>query len=202
MISAKKTFFSAKIRDCGKDQKQLFKLTSHLTGNTGHVILPIHESADQLATIFDDFYIDKVATVRRNINIGNPCDIHVTTLDDDVMFDGIPLQRFLPATHDDVKRIITHSPNKSCDLDPIPTWLLRQCLDHFVPLLTAIINKSLTTSVVPACFKRAVVRPLLKRPGLNNEVLNNYRSASNLLFVSKLLEKVVEHRLKDHLHIH
>ena len=35
MISAKKTFFSAKIRDCGKDQKQLFKLTSHLMGNTG-----------------------------------------------------------------------------------------------------------------------------------------------------------------------
>ena len=202
MISAKKTFFSAKIRDCGKDQKQLFKLTSHLTGNTGHVILTIHESADQLATIFGDFYIDKVATVRRNINIGNLCDIHETTLDDDVMFDGIPLQRFLPATHDDVKRIITNSPNNSCDLDPIPTWLLRQCLDHFVPLLTAIINKSLTTSLVPACFKRSVVRPLLKRPGLNNEVLNNYRSASNLLFVSKLLEKVVEHRLKYHLHIH
>ena len=32
MISAKKTFFSAKIRDCGKDQKQLFKLMSHIDG--------------------------------------------------------------------------------------------------------------------------------------------------------------------------
>ena len=135
-------FFSAKIRDCGKDQKQLFKLTSHLMVNTGHVILPIHESADQLATIFGDFYIDKAATIRRNINTSNPSEIHETALDDDVMFEGIPLQRFLPATHDEVKRIITNSPNKSCDLDPIPTWLLRQCLDHFVPLLTAIINKS------------------------------------------------------------
>ena len=45
-------------------------------GNTGHVILPIHESADQLATIFSDFDIDKVATIRRNINIGNPSDIY------------------------------------------------------------------------------------------------------------------------------
>ena len=123
----------------------------------------------------------------------------VTTLDDDVMFDGIPLQRFLPATHDEVKRIITNSANKTCDLDPIPTRLLKQCLDHFVPLITAMINKSLATSVVPACFKRAVVRPLLKRPGLDKEVLNNYRPVSNLPYVSKLLEKVVEHRLKDHL---
>ena len=115
------------------------------------------------------------------------------------MFDGIPLQRFLPATHDDVKR--TNSPNKSCDLGQIPTRLLRQCLDHFVPLITAIINKSLATSVVPACFKRAVVRPLLKRPGLDKEVLNNYRPVSNLPYVSKLLEKVVEHRLKYRLEI-
>ena len=100
-----------------------------------------------------------------------------------------------------MKRIITNSPNKSCDLDPIPTRLLRQCLNHFVPLITAITNKSLATSVVPACFKRAVVRPLPKRPGLDKEVLNNYRPVSNLPYVSKLLEKVVEHRMKDHLDI-
>ena len=111
MISAKKTFFSAKIRDCGKDKKQMFKLTSHLMGNTGQVILPTHESAEQLATVFGDFYIEKVATVRRIINVGNPSDIYETALDDDVMFGGIPLQRFLPASHDEVKRIITNSPN-------------------------------------------------------------------------------------------
>ena len=56
--------FYAKIRDCGKDQKQLFKLTCHLMGNTGRVILPTHESAEQLATIFGYFYTDKVATIR------------------------------------------------------------------------------------------------------------------------------------------
>ena len=80
------------------------------------------------------------------------------------MFEN-PLQRFLPVTHDEVKRIITNLPNKSCELDSIRAWLLRQCLDNFVPLLTVIINKSLATLVVPACFKRAVVRPLLKKPG-------------------------------------
>ena len=45
------------------------------------------------------------------------------------------------------------------------------------------------------------MRPLLKRPGLDKEALNNYRPVSNLPYVSKLLEKVIEHRLKDHLDI-
>ena len=53
--------------------------------------------------------------------------------------------------------------------------------------------------MVPACFKRAAVRPLLKRPGLDTEVLNNYRPVVNLPYVSKLLDKVVEHRLKEYL---
>ena len=72
------------------------------------------------------WYSDELRhAIRRNINIGNPSDIYETALDDDVMFDGIPLQRFLQATHDEVKRIITNSPNKTSDLDPIPTRLLR-----------------------------------------------------------------------------
>ena len=42
---------------------------------------------------------------------------------------------------------------------------------------------------------------MLKRLGFDKEVLNNYRPVSNLPYVSKLLEKVVEHRLKDHMDI-
>lgn len=90
-------------------------------------------------------------------------------------------------------------PNKSCDFDLIPTWLLRQCLDHFMPLIIALINKSLATSVVQEYFKRAVVKPLFKRPGFNTEEFNNYRPVSNLPYTSKLLEKVVEHCMPDHL---
>ena len=35
------------------------------------------------------------------------------------------LAYFDPATPQEVKRIIQNSPNKSCELDPIPTWLLK-----------------------------------------------------------------------------
>ena len=55
------------------------------------------------------------------------------------------------------------------------------------------------TGHVPASFKSAIVRPLIKKPGLDNEELKNYRPVSNLTFLSKLLEKVVLRQLLDHL---
>jgi len=41
----------------------------------------------------------------------------------------------------------------------------------------------------PAEFKKAIVRPLLKRDGLDFSDLKNYRPVSNLPFLSKLLER-------------
>ena len=55
-------------------------------------------------------------------------------------------------------------PQKSRDLDSIPTSILYDYLDEIIPIVTSIINKSLSSGIVPHCFKHAVVKPLLKRP--------------------------------------
>ena len=60
-----------------------------------------------------------------------------------------------------------------------------------VPLVTAIINVSLSTGTVPKQFKQAVVIPLLKKPGLDSNNLKHFRPVSNLPFISKVLEKIV-----------
>ncbi|MDG2560415.1 reverse transcriptase family protein, partial [Vibrio parahaemolyticus] len=62
------------------------------------------------------------------------------------------------------------------------------------------INISLLTGYVPQSFKVAVIKPLLKKPTLDPEVLANYRPISNLPFMSKILEKVVADQLCDFLH--
>ena len=69
----------------------------------------------------------------------------------------------------------------------------------FVPYFTDVLNRSLSTGEVPATFKEAIVTPILKKPSLCPEVLANYRPVSNLNFVSKVLEKAVAIRIKDHL---
>uniref|UniRef100_A0A3Q2NWF9 Reverse transcriptase domain-containing protein n=1 Tax=Fundulus heteroclitus TaxID=8078 RepID=A0A3Q2NWF9_FUNHE len=61
------------------------------------------------------------------------------------------------------------------------------------------INLSLVDGYVPQAFKVAVIKPLLKKPSLDQDELVNYRPISNLLFLSKILEKVVANQLWEHL---
>ena len=96
--------------------------------------------------------------------------------------------------------LILKTASKSCKLDPIPTSLTKQYLDALVPVITKIIYTSLTTGIVPDCFKSAIVKPLLKKPGLDvNDRKKNFRPVSNLPFLSKILEKVVLAQLESHL---
>jgi hypothetical protein len=100
------------------------------------------------------------------------------------------------------RKMIFAAPTKSCELDPLPTKLLKPCLDHVFPSITDIVNKSLYEQCVPASFKQAIVRPLLKKPNLDKEMLKNYRLVSNLPFISKILEKVVSNQLENHINSH
>ena len=57
--------------------------------------------------------------------------------------------------------------NKTCDLDPVPTWLVKEMRGVLSPFITLLFNKSLISGCFPAAFKQALVRPLLKKPGLD-----------------------------------
>ncbi|XP_070180609.1 ral GTPase-activating protein subunit alpha-1-like isoform X3 [Littorina saxatilis] len=83
--------------------------------------------------------------------------------------------------------------------DPLPGFLFTKCLNKLLPSNTDIINISLATGVVPDCFKSAIVRPLIKKPGLDVNELKNYRPVSNLPFLSKLLERIILEQLSSHL---
>ena len=102
----------------------------------------------------------------------------------------------------EVHKLLMSSPCKSCELDPFSTWLLKKCAVLVVPLLTHLINASLSEGYVDNSMKTAQVRPLLKKPGLDANILKNYRPVSNLPFVSKLLERVVAGRLSKHMDTH
>ena len=58
---------------------------------------------------------------------------------------------------------------------------------------------SLSEGIFPSSFKQAIVHPLLKKPSLPDDDLNNFRPISNLNFISKILEKVVASRIQPHL---
>jgi len=67
------------------------------------------------------------------------------------------------------------------------------------PFITLLFSKSLDSGQYPQSFKHAAVLPLLKKEYLDPTQLNNYRPVSNLPFLSKLLEKAISERLRQHL---
>ena len=107
------------------------------------------------------------------------------------------LTDFTPPTDEDVYNLICRSSGKSCELDPIPGSLLKSTACTLVPLIGNIINKSLSTGAFPMVWKRAVVKQLLKKPGLEC-IFKNYRPVSNLPAVSKLIEKAAIKQIQDH----
>ena len=94
---------------------------------------------------------------------------------------------------------ITESPTKSCSLDPIPTFLLKDCLDILLSSITKLVNYSLIEGSFPNSFKKAVVTPLIKKASLPRDVLKKYRPVSGLCFLSKLVERVVARQLMSHI---
>ena len=114
--------------------------------------------------------------------------------------DSVPpaFNAFMPVTEEEVYKCISESPTKSCSLDPIPTFLLKDCLD-ILSSITKLVNYSLIEGSFPNSFKKAVVTPLIKKASLPRDDLKNYRPLSGLCFLSKLVERVVARQLMPHI---
>ncbi len=52
-------------------------------------------------------------------------------------------------------------------------------------------NMSLSTSHMLEKIKDAIVSPIIKKSLMDSEILKNFRPVSNLVFICKLIEKVV-----------
>ena len=106
------------------------------------------------------------------------------------------LHVFEPASPSDLKRIVMTSAAKSCELDPLPTSLLKTHIDFLCPVLARIINTSLSSAVVLPPMKHAVVTPILKKRCSDVNILINYRPISNIAFVAKITERFVAQQLQ------
>ena len=190
-------YYSDLVTKHSGNQKELFKVLNTLLQRKTDNPLPPHTSAKDLADNFSEFFISKISKIQENLeavvhNSNNEQQDEQETHRCNQQFND-----FKCVTEDEVQKIINQSPSKSCSLDPIPTTILKECLDILLPLITRIINISLENGQMPSSFKLAIVIPLLKKITLEL-ILKNYRPVSNLPFVSKIIEKVVASQLIQH----
>lgn len=95
------------------------------------------------------------------------------------------------------KYILYLNKSKTKDIFGIDTAFLKEYNHILAPVLTKVINQSISESTFPSVLKTAVVRPIHKSG--DKLQVSNYRPISILPSISKVLEKVVAEQLTEHL---
>jgi len=109
-----------------------------------------------------------------------------------------PLTQYNPVTPEEVATVLKNAPAKQCSLDLVPTWLVKKLSTVFAPIIANLANASFSQCTLPVDQKKAIRRPPLKKPSLDASDLNNYRPISNLSFLSKTVERLVDARFVAH----
>ena len=118
--------------------------------------LPPRNSPQSLANNFDTFFIKKIELIQEDIDKVDSYLLHSK------------LERFSRLREDSVQRIImSSSSNAASTLDPIPTWLIKRCSDALTPTITQLQKLSLLEGHIPAPWKNAMVKPQLKKSGID-----------------------------------
>ena len=148
----------------------------------------------EVAESFKNFFVDKIDSIRaRVISETPPPNLEICCDDNPHEFTNFRLVSSMKISD------LISSKVESYDVDPVPAPVLRSCLSVLTPVITEVVNRSLTTGCVSQCLKTAQIRPLLKKSNLKSESFKSFRPVSNLLFISKVIEKIVCFQLVNYI---
>ena len=101
----------------------------------------------------NDFFTDKIDLIRHKLNSYsfNASDLSDVNFQSflDVYSQSDQLSRFYVLSDAAVEILIVSRPTKHSQLDPIPTWLLKENSKALLSLITKIINSSITSGNFP-----------------------------------------------------
>ena len=158
----KKEVLRVKIEDCAKDSRQLHALVNNLTSKKVEDEWPEHTSIDQLTEDFASYFQGKIEKIRETLK--NKPRYNAPEID-------VPrLVHLAPMAEKQVSVVIASLKSKSCELDAVPTTILKKILPDVIPLITKIANISLIDGCFCRDWKTDVVRPLLKHLGLATHI--------------------------------
>ena len=177
------------------EQKDLFRVIDKLSVPKSEIKLPSHNSSAELANRFSDYFHQKIETLRQRLDT-TPAEYFVDNL---AVTCSSSFASFSEVSEDDLLEVIRSLNVTSCNLDPLPSCIFKDCVDTLLPVLTQIVNKSITSGVFPSALKHANVIPLLKNTKLDSETIANYRPISNLQYLGKLIERVVINQVQSYL---
>ena len=179
MSKAKSAHYSKIIAEHSGNHRSLWQAFDKILHRCPKMYLPDHSSITALANTFSSFFINNISIIRSSFPSGS-CSNMLTPPNTRFV-----LHNLTHVTDAEVRRLVLSSPYKSSDLHPLPTGLVKDCIDVLVTPIVSIVNLSLSERCFPKHFKSALVSPLLKKLTLNTDDMKNYRPVFNLSFLSK-----------------
>ena len=169
-----------KVLECGPDMRKLYAVVNGILGIMKCNPLPECDSDEELAESFASFFLDKIKKIHDN-------------LDSHPLF--VPGKRNTPILREfrlmsdmEILKVINEMPNKDSNLDPAPLMVFKKLAPYLKLEITTLVNLSLSHGVFVESWKTSIVKPLLKKVGLDL-IFKNYRPVSDLKFLAKLVEK-------------
>ena len=83
------------------------------------------------------------------------------------------MSNFTPVSNDEINDIIRTAPPKECELDPLPTNIMKEHKDILAYFITRIVTTSLNTGHFSQKLKEAILWPLIKNIKLE-PIFTNY----------------------------
>ena len=145
LFEAKTACYSKQVKDCRGDIKGLYKMVNTLMGTSSENPPHNHTSDKDVAEEFADFFMDKIQKIRDNLT-ENPTY-------EPTKRSTSRLTEFRPFNQTEVKKISLSMKTKSCELDALPTKLLKECIENILPTITNLVNISLWDGVFASGWK-------------------------------------------------
>ena len=199
-VNKRKEYFSKCISESSNSQRDLYNICYSLLDTQKCKSLPDYHDPAELANTFNNFFIHKIEKIRDVLSTVNLVNIDVNK------YFGVggpvcaqsTLSKFRRVSPQELMKIIRSRKIKTSAFDSIPAQLLSSSLDQIIPALTELVNISLSTASMHG-LKDSIVKPLLKKHGLDPEILSNYRPVANIPYLSKTIETNVSLQIKDHM---
>ena len=134
------------------------------------------------------FFTNKITLIREQIQ-----------LQYESMNDTVDQEMLHSTIHQSKLSDFTKVTDKTCNLDAIPTSLLKKAVHAHLPHLVDIVNSNFSEGYFPERLKTAFVTPLLKKDNLDVNIMKNYMLVSSIPFIIKVLEKITVKQLLEQL---
>nr|XP_054750855.1 uncharacterized protein LOC129256716 [Lytechinus pictus] len=129
---AKTKYYSECVEECEGNQRHLFTVVDTLLHRKKESVLPVTSSDQILAEDFCQFFFNKVTKIRDDID----ADLQLIQRVQQCESLPVPLMTdFAPASVSEIRRVVVDSPTSSCELDPVPTSLIKNALMTLLHIL-------------------------------------------------------------------